>query len=89
MLPMLYSAALLAPIPFGLVRIGVIVVVAAASFALAYVSGSRFKNSKETKSLRFKQVIVKPPFIVWLAVVAIITFQFASDSLMIYLANKK
>jgi hypothetical protein len=89
MLPMFYSATLLAPIPFGFARISVIVVIAVASFALAYASSSRFKNPAETEPLRFRQVIVKPPFVLWIIVVVVIAFQLGNGLLMLSLANKK
>lgn len=89
MLPMLYSATLLAPVPFGFARISVIIVIAAASFALAYSSSSRFKSPAEAKPLRFKQVIARPPFVIWIVVVVIISFQLANGLIMVYLANRK
>lgn len=89
MLPMLYSATLLAPIPFGFARISVIMVVAAASFALAYLSSTRFKSPAETEPLRFKQIIVKPPLVVWSVVALVIAFQLVNGLLMLSLANKK
>jgi len=89
MLPMLYSATLLAPVPFGFVRITSIVLVAAASYAFAYLASSHFKSPAETRHLSFKQVIAKPPFLIWITVVVIITLQLASGLLMVYLENQK
>ena len=89
MLPMLYSATLLAPVPFGFARISVIVLIAVASFALAYASSSRFKSSAETKPLRLRQAIAKPPFIIWIVAVVVIAFQLGNALLMISLANQK
>jgi hypothetical protein len=89
MLPMLYSATLLAPVPFGFARISVIVLIAAASFALAYESSSRFKSPAETTPLRFKQVIAKPPFVIWIVAVVVIAYQLGNASLILSLANKK
>lgn len=88
-LPMLYSATLLAPVPFGLARISIIVVIVGASFTLAYASSSRFKSPAETTTLRFKQVIAKPPFLIWIVVVVVIAFQLGNVLLMLSLANKK
>ncbi len=86
--PSLYSATLLAPIAWGFARIGSIIFVAAASCAFAYMASSRFKSPLETKRLSFKQVIAKPPFVVWITVVAIITLQLANGLYMVYLANQ-
>jgi len=89
MLPMLYSAALLAPVPFGFARISEIVVIAVASFALAYASSSKFKNPAETEPLRFKRVIAKPPFVIWIVAVVVIVFQLGNALLRLSLANQK
>jgi hypothetical protein len=89
LLLMLYSATLLAPIPFGLVRIGCILFTAAASCALAYFTSSRLESSLESKHLSLSQVIVKPPFIVWGVVVVIIFLQLANGLLTVYWTTKK
>jgi len=83
MLPMLYSATLLAPVPWGLIRISCILFTAAASCALAYLASSHFKNPAETKHLLFKQLIAKPPFIIWIIAVVIIALQLASGLVML------
>ncbi|WP_188757836.1 hypothetical protein [Edaphobacter acidisoli] len=89
MLPMLYSATLLAPIPFGFVRSSGIVFAAAASFAFAYLASSRFGRSAEANRLSFKQIILKPPFVIWILAVAVITLQLMSALLMVYLSSRK
>jgi hypothetical protein len=88
-LPMLYSATLFAPVPFGLARVGSIVLSAAASLAFAYFASSHLEGPEEDKHLSFKRVIFKPPLIIWILVVVIIMLQLASGLMMVYLANKK
>jgi len=85
---MLYSATLLAPIPFGFERIGIIAFLATASCACAYLASSRFKQLPRTERLPFKQILIKPPFIVWITVVVIISVQLANGLYIDYLANK-
>jgi hypothetical protein len=86
---MLYSATLLAPVPFGFVRIGSIIFFAAASCTFAYLASTGFKSPTETRSPSLKQVILKPPFVIWIIAVVIISLQLAEGLLMVYLANKK
>jgi hypothetical protein len=88
-LPMLYSAALLAPVPFNTLRIGIIGSLALVTCALAYYSGSRFKPPTDKKRLRLTQIMVKPPFVVWITAVAIIMAQLMDGLYMLYLVNKK
>jgi hypothetical protein len=85
---MLYSAALLAPIPFGFARIGGILLAGSASFAFAYFATSRSGSSVEAKRISFKGAFSRPPFIVWFIVVAIIMLQLANALYMVHLANK-
>jgi hypothetical protein len=85
---MLYSATLLAPIPFGVARIGGIVLAGSASFAFAYFATSRSGSSGEDKHLSLKRAFSRPPFIVWFVVVTIITLQLANGLYMVHLANK-
>jgi magnesium-transporting ATPase (P-type) len=86
---MLYSATLLAPVPFDALRISVIGLLAAVSCALAYFSSSLFRNPADTKRLRLIQIIAKPPFVVWIVAVVIISFQLANGLYMLYLVNRK
>ena len=86
---MLYSATLLAPVPFGLARIGSVLLFAGASCSLAYFASSRIDVAAETKHLSFKQVFFKFPFIVWMFAVVIILLQLASALLMVYLTNSR
>ena len=85
---MLYSATLLAPIPFGVARIGGIVLAGSASFAFAYFATSRTGGSGEVKRLSLKHAFSRPPFIVWFIVVTIIILQLANGLYMVHLANK-
>lgn len=89
LLLMLYSATLLAPVPFGFVRIGCILMLAAASCAFAYFAGSRLASSVETEQVRLKRVLSKPPFIIWVIVAVVIVVQLANGLFMVYLANRK
>ena len=86
---MLYSATLLAPIPFGFARIGTILLCAVASYAFAYFASSHLEGPEEDKHLSFKRVVFKPPLIIWILVVVIIMLQLASGLMMVYWANKK
>jgi hypothetical protein len=86
---MLYSATLLAPIPFGFLRVTNILLFASASCALAYFASSRQEGYVKIKRLSFKQVVSKLPFVVWIAVVAVIMLQLAGGLLMAYLANRR
>ena len=86
---MFYSSALLAPIPFGLIRVGCILFAAAASCALAYFASSPSNVSAETKRLSFSQLISKPAFAIWVIAVVITTLQLAGGLATVYLANRK
>jgi len=89
LLLMFYSAALLAPVPFGFIRIGCVLFAAAASCALAYFVSSRSKVSADTKRLPFNQLIFKPAFAIWVIAVIITMLQLASGLAMVYLASRK
>ncbi len=89
LLLMLYSATLLAPIPFGFIRIGTALVLAIASCGLAYFVSSRLERPAEMKHYSFTQAIFKPPFVVWIVVVSIILLQLANGLLMTYSANRR
>lgn len=88
-LPMLYSATLLAPVPFDALRISMIGLLAAVSCAFAYFSSCRFKDAADVRRLRLTQIIAKPPFVVWIVAVVIILFQLANSLIMVYLASRK
>ncbi len=85
---MLFSATLLAPVPFGFARIGSIVLFAAVSFASAYFASFRLEVLRNFKGVSFKQVITKPPMVVWAIVVAIIFCLLASGLLTSYLSSR-
>ena len=89
LLLMLYSATLLAPIPFGFIRIGTALVLAIASCGLAYFASSRLERPAEMKHYSFTQVIFKPPFVVWIVVVTIILLQLANGLLIAYSASRR
>jgi hypothetical protein len=89
MLPMLYSATLLAPIPFGFARISIILVLAFGSYACAYIASSQFGNTAEANRFSFKRVMTRPPFLIWIVAFVIITVQLASGLTMVYLAHQK
>lgn len=82
MLPMLYSATLLDPLPFDSLRFSAIGLTAVASCALAYLSSAQFKSDAEIDGLRLRQIIAKPPFVVWITVVVIIALHLASGLLL-------
>jgi hypothetical protein len=77
-LPMLYSAVLLDPLPYDWGRISAVALSAVASCMFAYLSSSRFKGSADTKRLRSGQILSKPPFVVWFTIVGIIALQLLS-----------
>ena len=85
----LYVLILLAPGPFNAVAITMVSLFGIASCSLAYFSSSLFRNPADTQRLRLTQVIVKPPFVVWIVAVVIISFQLANGLIMVYLANRK
>jgi magnesium-transporting ATPase (P-type) len=85
----LYVLTLLAPGPFNAVAISMIGLFGAVSCALAYFSSSLFRNPADMKHLRLVQIIAKPPFVIWIVTVVIISFQLANGLTMIYLANRK
>lgn len=85
----LYVLILLAPGPVNAVAISMIGLLGTVSCALAYFSSSLFGVSADMKRLRPIQIIAKPPFVVWIVVVVIISFQLANGLFMVYLANKK
>lgn len=89
LLLMLYSATLLAPIPFGFTRIGVALFLFASSGWLAYFASSRMERPAELRHLPFKQVFLKPPFVVWIVVVVIILLQLADGLLTSHLASRR
>lgn len=89
LLLMLYTATLLAPIEFGFIRIGIALVLLIASCGLAYLASFRLDRPAEINHYSFKQVIVKPPFVVWIVVVSIILLELANGLVMTYLANKR
>ena len=86
---MLYSAVLLMPGSFNWVAITMIGFIASVSCAFAYFSSSRFKDPANIKRLRLRQVICKPPFVVWFTVVGVILLQLGDGLYMLYLVNKK
>jgi len=85
----LYSLTLLVPGTFNAVAFSIIGFFAIASCALAYLSSSLFRNTEDTKRLRLTQIIAKPPFVVWIVVVVIISFQLANGLYTLYLVNRK
>ena len=85
----LYVLILLAPGPFNAMAIFMIGLFGTVSCALAYFSSSLFRNPAEMKRLRLLQIIAKPPFVVWIIVVVIISFQLANGLIMVYMANRK
>lgn len=85
----LYVQTLLAPGPLNAVAIVIIALFGIVSCAFAYLSSSLFRDPADTKRLRLTQIIVKPPFVVWIAAVVIISFQLANGLIMVYLANRK
>ena len=89
MLLELYVLILLAPGPFNAVAIFMVGLFGTLSCALAYFSSSLFRNPAEMKRLRLIQIMAKPPFVVWIVVVVIISFQLGDSLIMIYLANGK
>jgi len=75
----LYVQTLLAPGPFNTEAITTIGLLATVSCAFAYLSSSLFRyQAADTKPLRLRQVIAKPPFVVWIVVVVIISVQLAN-----------
>jgi hypothetical protein len=85
----LYSQTLLVPGPFNAVAFAIIGLFGIVSCALAYLSSSLFRDPTDMRRLRLIQIIAKPPFVVWIVVVVIISFQLANSLIMIYLANRK
>ena len=85
----LYVQTLLIPGPFNAKAITIIGFFSIASFAFAYYSSSLFRNPEGTKRLRIIQLIVKPPFVVWIVIVAIILLQLVNGLIMIHIANGK
>jgi hypothetical protein len=75
---MFYSATLLDPFPFDWARISAIALTGAVSFGLAYLSGARFKEPWDTDRLRFRQIILKPPLIIWVIFVLVMCAQVAT-----------
>ena len=86
---MLYSATLLAPIPFGFTRVSMIVLCASASAFFAYVASSRSRRAQQAKRQPFKEIIFKPPFMMWVVVIAIIMMQLANSLQTVYLETNK
>lgn len=85
----LYVQTLLAPGPFNTAAIAVIALFGTGSCAFAYFSSSLFKDPADTNRLRLIQIIAKPPFVVWIVVVAIILLQLANGLIMVYLVHGK
>jgi hypothetical protein len=85
----LYVLILLAPGPFNRVAITMTGLFGTVSCGLAYFSSSLFRDPADTKRLRPVQIMVKPPFVVWIVTVVIILFQLANGLIMIRLANRK
>jgi len=55
---MFYSASLLAPIPFGFMRIGCILFSAAGAYTFAYFASSPSNSSAKARRLSFKHLIL-------------------------------
>ena len=89
LLLMLYSATLLAPIPFGFVRIGVAIFLLASSGGLAYFASARLGRPAGEGAPSLLQVISKPAAVVWIAVVVIILLQLGDGLLTAHLASKR
>jgi len=86
---MFYSATLLDPLPFDWVRITSILSTGLISFALAYLASAHFQDTPKASHLTPKQMLLKPPFLIWIAVVVVTTVQLASGLMMGYLANHR
>jgi hypothetical protein len=89
LLLMLYSATLLAPIPFGFTRVGIALFLLASSGGLAYFASSHVEHPAEGQNPSFMQVISKAPFVVWIVVVTIILLQLGDGLLTAHLASKR
>jgi hypothetical protein len=85
----LYVLVLLAPGSFNAVAITMVGLFGVVSLGSAYVSSSLFRNRVHTQRLRLTQIIIKPPFVVWIVAVVIILFQLANSLIMVHLANRK
>jgi hypothetical protein len=88
-LPMLYSAVLLDPFPYDWSRISAVALTAVVSCMLAYLSSSQFRNPGEINRLRLTQILAKPPFVVWITIIAIIALQLANRLMMLISVGKK
>lgn len=84
MLLMLYSAALLAPVPFGFIRIGCVLFAAVASCALAYIASFGSEVLARAKRLSLKEIAPKPAFIIWMIVVIVIILQLVIGLVRVY-----
>jgi len=88
-LAMFYSATLLDPLPFDWVRVSMILLTGIVSCVLAYTSSARFLGGTERNAIKWKQVLLKPPFLVWFVAVAFTAIQFSSAALMWFLATRR
>ena len=73
---MLFSAALLVPIPFGWARTSCIIATLAVSFALAYSSSLQYAKRNARTKPRLRNLLLKPPFIVWFLACLFIAWMF-------------
>jgi hypothetical protein len=88
-LVMFYSATMLDPLPFDWVRITSILVTGAISGAFAYVSSSSLSGRAKREALTWKQLVIRPPFIIWIVAVGFTAVQFLGALNMWLMATKK
>jgi hypothetical protein len=88
-LAMFYSATMLDPLPFDWVRVTSILSTGLISCALAYLASDPLQDPAKASDLTRKRMLLKPPFLIWIAVVVVTIAQLASDLMMLYLANHR
>jgi hypothetical protein len=88
-LAMFYSAAMLAPVPFDWERITAILLTATVSGTFAYISSSGFPSRAKCETFTWKRLVLKPPFLIWIAALGFTGIQFLWALNMYLMATKK
>lgn len=88
-LAMFYSATMLDPLPFDWVRVTAILLTGTVSGGFAYISSVRFHRRAKHNALTWKRLVVKPPFLVWIAAVGLTAIQFLWALNIWFMATRK